>query len=134
MVISFSGISDKSEKLIDEISESSEQAIEDLEKLATLKPALVFEEFSDETISKATFDSLRMTTAKEFLLESKNFEKNLLLSQLKILRVISHLAEELEAKETCAKRKVWLSKLANRYEGYYQQTYEQIIIAAKGKV
>ncbi len=132
MVISFSGISDKSEKLIDEISDSSEQAIEELEKLAALKPAVVFEEFSDEKIGKATFDSLRMTTAKEFLFESDNFEKNLLLSQLNILRVITHLAEELEEKETCTKRKAWLNKLANRYESYYQQTYERIKLSAKG--
>ena len=133
MVISFSGISDKSEKLIDKISDSSEQALEELEKLAAVKPAIVFEEFSDETIGKATLDSLRMTTAKEFLLESENFEKNLLLSQLNILRVISHLAEQLEEKETSAKRKAWLNKLANRYENYYQQIYARITISVNGK-
>ena len=133
MVISFSGISDKSEKLIDQISDSSERAIEELEKLAAVKPSFVFEEFSDETIGKATLDSLRMTTAKEFLLESENFEKNLLLSQLNILRVISHLAEQLEEKETSTKRKAWLNKLANRYENYYQQIYARITISVNGK-
>ena len=131
MVISFSGISDKSEKLIDKISDSSEQALKELEKLAAVKPSIVFEEFSDETIGKATLDSLRMTTAKEFLLKSENFEKNLLLSQLNILRVISHLAEQLEEKETSAKRKAWLNKLANRYENYYQQIYARITISVK---
>ena len=131
MVISFSGISDKSEKLIDKISASSEQALKELEKLAAVKPSIVFEEFSDETIGKATLDSLRMTTAKEFLLKSENFEKNLLLSQLNILRVISHLAEQLEEKETSAKRKAWLNKLANRYENYYQQIYARITISVK---
>jgi hypothetical protein len=131
MVISFSGISDKSVKLIDDISNSSEQAIEELEKLATVRPAFVFEEFSDETIGKATLDSIRMTTAKEFLLESESFEKNLLLSQLKILRVISHLAIQLEEKETSAKRKAWLNRLAQRYENYYQQIHARIIISAQ---
>ena len=131
MVISFSGISDKSVKLIDDISNSSEQAIEELEKLATVRPAFVFKEFSDETIGKATLDSIRMTTAKEFLLESESFEKNLLLSQLKILRVISHLAIQLEEKETSAKRKAWLNRLAQRYEYYYQQIHARIIISAK---
>ena len=131
MVISFSGISDKSEKLIDKISDSSEQALKELEKLAAVKPSIVFEEFSDETIGKATLDSLRMTTAKEFLLKSENFEKNLLLSQLNILRVISHLAEQLEEKETSSKRKAWLKKLANRYENYYQQIYARITISVK---
>jgi len=133
MVISFSGISDKSEKLIDKISDSSEQAIEELEKLATVKPSIIFEEFSDKTIGKATLDSLRMTTAKEFLLESENFEKNLLLSQLNILRVISHLAEQLEEKETSTKRKAWLNKLANRYENYYQQIHARITIYGNRK-
>lgn len=129
MVISFSAISDKSIKLIDEISDSSERAIGELEKLAAVKPSFAFEEFSDETIGKATLDSLRMTTAKEFLLESENFEKNLLLSQLNILRVISHLAEQLEEKETSTKRKVWLNKLATRYKNYYQQIHARIIIS-----
>lgn len=133
MVISFSAISDKSRKLIDAISDSSEQAIEDLEKLSAVKPSFVFEEFSDETIGKSTLDSLRITTAKEFLLESENFEKNLLLSQLNILRVISHLARELEEKETSDKRKAWLNKLANRYESYYQQIYGRITISGNGK-
>ena len=133
MVISFSSISDKSSKLIDAINDTSEQAIEDLEKLSAVKPSFVFEEFSDETIAKATLDSLRITTAKEFLLESENFEKNLLLSQLNILRVISHLARELEEKETSGKRKAWLNKLANRYESYYQQIYARITISGNGK-
>ena len=74
-----------------------------------------------------------MTTAKEFLLESENFEKNLLLSQLNILRVISHLAEQLEEKETSVKRRVWLNKLANRYENYYQQIYARITISVNRK-
>ena len=133
MVISFSAISDKSIKLIDDINDSSEQAIEELEKLAAIKPTFVFKEFSDETIGKATLDSLRMTTAREFLLESENFEKNLLLSQLNILRVISHLARQLEEKETSAKRKAWLNRLAQRYEKYYLQIYLRITISANGK-
>ena len=134
MVISFSGISDKSRKLIDAISNTSEQAIDELEKLSAVKPSFVFEEFSDETIAKATLDSMRITTAKELLLESENFEKNLLLSQLNILRVISHLAKQLEEKETSGKRKAWLYKLANRYESYYQQIYARIKISGNGKL
>ena len=133
MVISFSGISDKSRKLIDAISDTSEQAIDELEKLSAVKPSFVFEEFSDETIGKATLDSMRITTAKDLLLESENFEKNLLLSQLNILRVISHLAIQLEEKETSGKRKAWLNKLANRYESYYQQVYARIKISGIGK-
>ena len=130
MVFTFSSISDKSVVLIDQISDSSEQAIEDLEELAREKPAFSFEAFSDEGIGKATFDSLRYTTAKEFLFDD-DFEKDLLISQLKVLRLISHLAIELEEKETNAKRKKWLKKIADKYENYYQSVTARIFIPAK---
>ena len=133
MLITFSDISDSSRKLIDDIADSSEQALAELKKIAQEKPPIAFEEFSDETIAKATLDSLRMTTAKEFLFETEDFEKNLLLSQLKVLPVISHLAEQLEKKETNQQRKVWLNKLANRYEKYYQQVNANISIANKNR-
>ena len=133
LVLAFEGISDNSRKIIDRIADSSEQALEDLEKLATAKPAIVFEEFSDESIGKATLDSLRISTAKEFLFETDDFEKDLLISQSQILRVISHLAKQLAEKETNTKRKAWLNKLAIRYEKYYQQVYARISIKGKGK-
>ncbi len=131
MVITFSDISDSSRKLIDDIANSSEQALEELNAFAQKKPQIVFEDFSDEMIAIATLDSLRMTTAKEFLFETDDFEKNLLLSQLKVLPVISHLAEQLEKKETNSKRKLWLNKLAKRYENYYQQINASISISVK---
>ena len=129
-IITFNGISDRSKQLIDEIADSSEQALEDLEQLAMLKPAIVFEEFPDESIGKATLDSLRMETAREFLLYTDDFEKSLLISQSQILPVIIHLARQLEQKETSSKRKAWLQKLANRYEHYYQQIYARIGVTA----
>jgi hypothetical protein len=132
LVLAFEGISDKSTRLVDDIAETSEQALDDLEKLAAGRPAIVFEEFSDDSIGKATFDSLRIATAKELLLETDDFEKDLLLSQSNILRVISHLAKQLEEKETNAKRKAWLNGLAVRYEKYYQQVYARISITGKG--
>ena len=132
-LLSFEGISDNTKKLIDEISDSSEKALEELEQLAARKPVIVFEEFSDESIGKATLDSMRLATAKEFLFDTDDFEKNLLLSQSQILRVISHLARQLEEKETDAKRKAWLNKLAARYENYYKQVYARISINNKGK-
>ncbi len=133
MLITFSAVSDRSGELIDDIATSSELALGELEKLAQAKPAVVFKEFSDDTIAKATFDSLRLTTAKEFLLENENFEKNLLLSQLKVLRVISHLARQLEESESNSSRKAWLSKLEDRYEDYYQQVNTRISISAKSE-
>jgi len=130
MVITFSTISDNSTKLIDDIASTSKSALEEMEKLQSVKPKIIFVEFSDNMIGKATFNSLRMTEGKEFLFDS-DFEKNLLLSQLKVLRVISHLALQLEEKETNAKRKKWLNKLATRYESYYQKVNARIFIASK---
>jgi len=130
MVITFSDISDNSKKLIDDIADSSEQALVELEAFAQQKPVVVFEDFSEEMIAKATLDSLRMETAKEFLFEADDFEKNLLLSQLKVLPVISHLAEQLEKKETNQKRKTWLNELAKKYKDYYQQVDDSISLAS----
>lgn len=131
MIITFSGISEHSTKLVDDIAETSSLAVEKLEKLSKSEPAFNFVEFSDETVAKATIDSLRMTTAEEFLFAGDEFEKDLLLSQLKILRVISHLALQLEEKETSVERKAWLKKLADRYELYYQKVNAGIHISVK---
>ncbi len=130
MVITFSDISDNSKKLIDDIASSSEQALVELEAFAQQKPVVLFEDFTEQGIAKATLDSLRMETAKEFLFEVDNFEKNLLLSQLKVLPVISHLAEQLEKKETNQKRKAWLNELAKQYKDYYQQVDDSISLAS----
>ena len=129
MVLTFSGISDHSTALIDEIADSSEQALGELDELAAAKPTIKFEEFSDDSIGKATLDSLRITTARDFLFNTVDFEKNLLLSQSQILRVISHLARELEEKESNATRKAWLNSLADRYEDYYKQVYAMLSVA-----
>ncbi len=134
MVLSFSGISDQSAKLIDEIADSSEKAVDDLEKLSTAKPAVTFKIFSDEEIATATINSLRLTTAKEFLFDSDGFEKNLLISQLKVLRLISHLAEQLKAREPNKKRQLWLSQLSIQYEDYYQQVHASLFLPADNKL
>ncbi len=129
MIITFSTISDRSTKLVDNIASTSAQAIEELEKLSTIKPAFEFITFSDDSLAKATINSLRMTTAKEFLFADDNFEKDLLLSQLKILPVISHLARQLEQTETNARRRTWLNKLSHQYESYYQEINTGIILS-----
>lgn len=131
MVLTFSDINNDSRKLIDSIADSSEQALEEMETLTQVKPQIRYVDFSDDSISKATFDSLRMTEGKEFLFGSDDFEKNLLISQLKILRVISHLAIQLEEQETNLKRKKWLIKLAANYEDYYQKVNQRISIHIK---
>ncbi len=131
MVITLSEIGDTSTRLVDEISDNSKQLLDQLELLAEEKPVIIFTDFSDDTITSATLNSLRMTTAKEFLFDSDNFEKNLLISQLKILPLLIHLAEELEGKETNANRKHWLNDLASRYKKHYQQINSRISISTK---
>lgn len=129
-IVTFSDISDSSSKLIDEIADASQRALEELEKLEKIKPQIVFKDFSDDTIGKATFNSLRMASAKELLLEIDDFEKNLLLSQLKVLPLITHLAMQLQRKETNPARKNWLSKISERYEQYYQQVNARVLISS----
>ena len=131
LVIGFEGVSDRTAKLVDRIADASAEALDELEALAAARPAIAFEEFPDDSIGKATLDSLRVATAKQFLLETDDFEKDLLLSQAQILRVISHLAEQLQEKESNPKRKAWLGKLAQRYDNYYHQVYARITITGK---
>jgi hypothetical protein len=130
-VVTFEGISDKSAELIDSICDASDVDIKKLKQLAAESPVIVFDDFSEDTIVKATFDSLRLTTAKDLLFETGEFEKNILLSQLNVLRLISHLAIQLGEKETNPNRKEWLDQLAKRYESYYQQVSLMITVSAK---
>jgi hypothetical protein len=128
-VITFEGISESTTKLIDDIADLSTTALEELEELAPAKPSIKFVAFSDDLIGKSTLDSLRLTTAKEFLLNNDTFEKDLLISQTQILRVISHLAAELAEKETHKKRKKWLEQLATKYEAFYVLVNKRIVLA-----
>ncbi len=129
MVITFSSISDQSIKLIDKIADHSEQNLVQLEQLSQEKPSFSFKQLAEDSIAIATLDSLRMATAKEFLFNNDHFEKDLLVSQLKVLRVISHLAIQLGEKEISVKRKKWLTRLAEQYERYYQQVNARILIS-----
>lgn len=130
-VLTFSAISAPSTKLIDDIAAASETALDELEQLAAASPGIKFEDLSEHFIAKATLDSLRMETAIDFLVSGEDFEKSLLVSQMQVLRVISHLAKQLEENEPNAKRKVWLNQLAAQYENYYQQVYVRITISTK---
>ena len=131
LVIGFERVSDSTAKLVDQIADSSSRALEELDQLAAARPAIELEKLPDNSIGKATLDSLRIATAKQFLLETDDFEKDLLLSQSQILSVISHLAKQLEAKETNPTRKAWLSKLANQFEHYYREVHARITITGK---
>jgi hypothetical protein len=129
-VLTFSSISDESRKLIDEIADTSDKALEQLELLAASKPGIEFQELTEYEIAHSTLDSMRMETAKDFLFSGDDFEKQLLVSQMQVLRVISHLAKELEEQEPNLKRKAWLNKLAVRYENYYLQVFSRLTVSA----
>jgi len=133
MVLTFTRINDTSTTIIDAISTSSEQSLGELETLATKQPKISFSDLSGETIASATLNSLRMATAKEFLFDGDNFEKDLLLSQLKVLPVIIHLAEQLEEKETNIDRKQWLNRLVGQYKEHYLLVNSRISITATDK-
>jgi len=127
-VLMFEGISEPSKQLIDAISDTSSIALEQLEYMASAKPEIRLEEFPENSIIMTTLDAMRMTTAKELLFNSDDFEKYLLLSQAQILRAISHLVRQIEQQEPNLKRKDWLGKLAGRYEEYCSRTYARITI------
>ena len=133
MVLTFISINDTSTTIIDAISTSSERSLDELEALATEQPEINLSEIPGETIASATLNSLRMATAEEFLFDGDNFEKNLLLSQLKVLPVIIHLAEQLEEKETNSDRKQWLNRLSSQYREHYQLVNSRISITATDK-
>lgn len=132
-VLTFSAISAPSTKLIDEIAAASETALDELEQLAAASPGIKFEDLSEHFIAKATLNSMRMETAIDFLVSGEDFEKSLLVSQMQVLRVISHLAKQLEQNEPNARRKAWLNQLASQFENYYQQVFARLSITAKGK-
>ncbi|MDH5436875.1 MAG: hypothetical protein OEX83_08950 [Gammaproteobacteria bacterium] len=129
-VITFSGINQPLANLVDDIADISETALEELEDLAEQTPVIQFGVLDEASIAVSTLDSMRYATAKTFLKDSENFEKNLLLSQVQILPVIAHLAKQLEELETSAIRKYWLHKLATKYSTLYQRAYAQLVIVA----
>jgi hypothetical protein len=127
-VIAFGGINEPSEKIIDEIADSSSASLEKLEELSTNQPTVNFVVFSDEKIGKATLDSIRMATAKDFLFNGDSFEKDLLISQTQVLKVISHLAKQLAEQEINTERKEWLLHLAKQYEDFYSLVYKRLAL------
>lgn len=124
LVITFSSISEGTTTLIDNIADSSEQALDELEQLAERKPAITFIEFDEYSIVMQTFESIRSDALKSFFFDD-DFEKQLLVSQLNVLRVMSQLAHQLEQLETSTERKHWLRKFSRQYESYYQKVYKR---------
>lgn len=133
MVLTFADISDSSSDLIDQIASSAEDAIIEMDRLSSEEPVINFDNIQENTLARATLDSIRLTTAKEFLLDSDNFEKNLLLSQNNALQLITHLAKQLEDIEPNVKRKQWLMALSRQFETYYQHVNSHIFVQTSKK-
>jgi len=120
-ILSFGGVSAGTAALVDEIADSSEAALSKLDSLAGEKPAIRFDSFDEANIAITTFDALRYDMARQLFLDSEHFEKNLLLSQVQVLPVITHLSQQLEDNETNTQRKKWLHTLVEQYEDFYQR-------------
>lgn len=117
-VLSFGGISQDSVQLIDDISQYAESALHDLDTLVLKNPVVQFNSFDENSIAISTFDALRYATAKQLFLDSAHFEKNLLLSQIRILPAIRHLSQKLAENETNITRKKWLRKLSKQFADF----------------
>ena len=128
-IVTFKSISEPTRHIIDDIAQTSSDALEDLEQLASLSPEILFDAGMDGQIEQKTRRALRITTAKEFLTSKENFEVLLLISQTQALRFISHLARELSDIETNTRRKVWLVTLSDRFEALYRRVLSRLKVA-----
>jgi hypothetical protein len=128
-IVTFDALSQPTREIIDDIAQASDQALEELEQLAVLSPEISFKIEADGHIEQMTRDALRITTAKEFLTSTENFELVLLVSQTQALRYSSHLARELQAIETNSRRRAWLAALSDQLERFYQRVLARLQVA-----
>ena len=128
-ILNFGGINQRSAELIDQISNSSDNALQQLDALATEEPAIRFDQLDEPNIAITTFDALRYDMARKFIFDGEHFEKDVLLSQMQVLPVISHLTKQLEANESNVQRKTWLHNLAERYGGFYKRSQSFFVLA-----
>ena len=131
-ILSFTGTRQAIAELADDIADISEHALEQLEELADEKPEIRFDQLDEKSVAVSTLDSLRYTTAKQFLHEIESFDKNLLISQVQILPVIAQLASTLEENETSMKRKHWLHKLSLKYTVLYRRATALLSVSHTG--
>lgn len=128
-IVTFKSISEPTRQVIDDIAQTSAVVLDELEKLSSLTPGIVFDIEMVGQIDQMTRDALRITTAKEFIASKEDFEVRLLVSQTQALRFISHLAKELQVVETNSKRKEWLGTISDQYEKLYLRVLSRLKIA-----
>ena len=126
LFLAFQSVDEKTEQIIDEISETSSQSLKKMNTLLMDEPAIVITPLSDDMTAMATFDSLRTTTVMNLVFTTDYFERDLLINQAQVLMVISHLARQLSRNETNQQRKAWLNELATDYDALYIRVYDRI--------
>jgi hypothetical protein len=128
-ILNFGGINERSAELVDQISSSSDNALQQLDSLATELPAIEFDSLDKPNIAITTFDALRYDMARKFIFDGERFEKDVLLSQVQVLPVIAHLTKQLEANEVNIRRKKWLHELALHYDDFYKRSQTFFVLA-----
>jgi len=128
-ILNFGGISARSADLVDQISSTSEKALHQLDSMATEPPAIQFDQLDEPNIAITTFDALRYDMARKFIFDGEHFEKDVLLSQVQVLPVITHLTKQLEANEANARRKKWLHDLAEHYSDFYKRSQDFFVLS-----
>jgi hypothetical protein len=129
-VFTFRALADPTKTLIDDIAARSSEKLTELDRLATLEPAITFGESCPAMLDQAMLNALRVTTAKDLVLASKDdFEVNLVVSQIQALRMISHLLTELRDIDPNAERQAWLERLSTDYEALYRRAVARLSLA-----
>lgn len=118
------------ERVIDEISAVSGEALEDLEQLGVpgaeddVDPGAAL-----PVVERAARDAIEGQTARELLLSGDTFEVRLLLSQAQALRYGHFLAIELAVRDSNEKRRDRLTQLGESYEQLHAQVFELLDVA-----
>jgi len=128
-LVTFQSVSEPTRKIVDAIAQTSSTALDELERLASEAPKIDLDAGKDTGIEQMTRDALRTTTAKEYLTSKKDFELVLLISQIQVLRYITHLAMELKVIETNDSRRAWLDTLSGRIEKLYLRVLSRLKVA-----
>jgi hypothetical protein len=131
-VVNLRNTTDPTNLLIDDIAAASAANLEQIEQLAGLEPPVILGESRPDQIDQAVIDTLRMTTARNLVLASRDdFELMLVVSQVQALRLISQLSGELRNIDPNTRRQTWLEGLAVQYEDLYQRAVARLSLAAE---
>lgn len=128
--VTFQATSDTTTALVNDIATTASGSLAELEKLATLEPAIIFDEPGPAQLGSEILDALRVATAWELISAPRDdFELNLVLSQTQALRLLGQLLRELRALDPNAKRQAWLAGLSENYEELYRRAVARLSVA-----